>query len=655
MTDRSFYSAPVNAFLSADVATIIGEITPHHSQNLLQQQTQAWVSQITLLQDQLDLVSDTDAHIFFEFMIPRMGRRADVVIAYSGIIFVIEFKFGSENFYSADIRQAHSYALDLKNFHAGSHNKIIIPVLVATSALGGALSINFAEDGVSCPVLISTSGIGEFIIETSKKYRKECFDAVLWANSAYRPTPTIVEAAKALYANHDVSDILKTEAGERNLGVTSNQIIELISDARLNKKKIICFVTGVPGAGKTLVGLDIANKHASKSDDEYSVFLSGNGPLVKVLQEALAVDRAERDGIRKEEAKRQTSQFIQNIHRFRDEALETAEPPAERVAIFDEAQRAWDHKQTSKFMRGKRGQLDFDQSEPEFLMSVMDRHVDWAVIIALVGGGQEINVGEAGMSGWVSALENKFTNWTAYVSKELFSGDYVSDGLCESDLRKYEVKESLHLSTSMRSFRAEKLSDFIHHLVGGRAEQAIKIYRKIESCYPIVVCRDLALAKAWVNSQVRGKESAGLLASSNGIRLKADGIFVKNIIEPEQWFLNPPEDIRSSNFLEDVATEFDIQGLELDWTLVAWDADFRFTEDKFEHWRFRGKRWERRKTAVSQQYLENAYRVLLTRARQGMIIYVPRGGVNDVTRPPSFYDDTFNFLQSCGLLELKKL
>ena len=649
MSNRSFYSAPLTAFLNEELATILGRITPNHTQNITHQQTQVWAAEIKVLKDQLGQLLENDGYIFFEFMIPRMGRRADVVITYGGIVFVIEFKFGAESYHAADVRQAHDYALDLKNFHTDSHDKIIIPILIATLAPVNSSDIVLTEDRVANPVLMNAECIGEFIKTATRKYREIIFNAQEWSNSAYRPTPTIVEAARALYANHDVSDILKTEAGEKNLGDTSVQILNLISEARRHNKKIICFVTGVPGAGKTLVGLDIANKHASHSDDEYSVFLSGNGPLVKVLQEALAVDRYKQGGLRKDEARRQTSQFIQNIHRFRDDALETANPPAERVAIFDEAQRAWDRDQTSKFMQRKRGRLDFDESEPEFLMSIMDRHIDWAVIVALIGGGQEINVGEAGMPGWFSALENKYLHWDAYFSKNLFNGDYVANGISSEKLGGYKVIDSLHLSTSMRSFRAEKLSDFVHYLVAGNSRKAAEIHKGIEADYPIFICRDLIRAKRWLNKQVRGTESAGLLASSNGIRLKADGIYVKNVIEPEQWFLNPPDDIRSSNFLEDVATEFDIQGLELDWTLVAWDADFRFGDEEFECWRFRGTRWEHRNSVVSQQYLQNAYRVLLTRARQGMIIYLPKGCAADGTRLPSFYDKTFNYLQRCGL------
>ncbi len=403
----------------------------------------------------------------------------------------------------------------------------------------------------------------------------------------------------------------------------------------------------MPGAGKTLVGLNIANTHSNPDDNEYSVFLSGNGPLVTVLQEALAIDKANRTGITKAAARRETSQFIQNIHRFRDDALGGDLPP-EKVAIFDEAQRAWDSEQASRFMQKKRNQPDFNKSEPEFLIEVMDHHEDWAVIIALIGGGQEINTGEAGLTGWLSALNEHFPHWQVYCSEQLLQGEYISDNMTTESLSHVHKLPSLHLATSMRSFRAEKLSSFVHYVIAGDPAKASQLSVDLHQQYPLLITRDLAKAKQWVKNQARATESAGLLASSNGIRLKAEGIFVKNKFDPTSWFLSPHNDIRSCHFLEDVATEFDVQGLELDWCLVGWDADYRHNGKHFEHWRFKGTRWEQRKKEDDRKFLENAYRVLLTRARQGMIIFIPEGDDNDITRPKDFYSHTYQYLQACG-------
>ncbi|MEF1291830.1 DUF2075 domain-containing protein, partial [Vibrio sp. M260118] len=609
---------------------------------------------VRILQASLAQFVGSGSHVYFEFLIPRMGKRADVILIHSGIVFVLEFKVGADKFHRGDARQAHGYALDLKNFHKGSHDKLIVPILVATQGerVTECPQLALAEDNVSEPILADENSLATSIASLSEHYSKTTFHISEWAASGYMPTPTIVEAAQALYANHDVNDIARNEADTQNLAITSQQLLGLIHQSRQEKKKTICFVTGVPGAGKTLVGLNIANTHSNPSDNEYSVFLSGNGPLVTVLQQALAIDKSKREKITKAQAKRETSQFIQNIHRFRDDCLDGAIPP-EKVAIFDEAQRAWNAEQASKFMQTKRNKPDFNQSEPEFLIEVMDRHQDWAVVIALIGGGQEINTGEAGLAGWLEALSSRFCEWQVYCSDQLLTGDYVSDGITSQSLARCTILPSLHLATSMRSFRAEKLSSFVHHVVGNHAHQARALSAQLAELYPLKITRDLKLAKRWLAKKARATESKGLLASSNAIRLKAEGIFVKNRFDPESWYLNSQEDIRSCHFLEDVATEFDIQGLELDWCLVGWDGDYRYNGSEFEHWKFKGTNWQRRNKAEDRRYLENAYRVLLTRARQGMVIFVPCGDDSDSTRVTKFYDSTYQYLIECGFEPLE--
>jgi hypothetical protein len=648
---RAFYSAELADFMSASNNSIVGELTANHTQQLVHEQTGAWQSQVELLQQEFRMLKEPVGHIFFEFLIPRMGKRADVILCYRGVVFALEFKVGALKYQHADMRQAHSYALDLKNFHRGSHNKPIIPILVSTQSDNSSNQLTLADDLVAKPLLTNGMGIGALLDNIAQQCNLPAFNALDWAASGYMPTPTIVEAAQALYAQHAVEDIAKTEADVTNLGVTSERLLEVIHKARLNRQKVICFVTGVPGAGKTLVGLNIANKHSQPDDNEYAVFLSGNGPLVTVLQEALAIDKANNSKETKANARRQTSQFIQNIHRFRDESLDGSKPP-EQVVIFDEAQRAWNAEQASKFMKSKRKFDDFNKSEPEFLIEVMDRHDDWAVIIALIGGGQEINTGEAGLAGWLEALKNRFGHWEAYCSEQLLSGEYISNGVSRESLDCVQQIPGLHLATSMRSFRAEALSSFVHFVVAGATDEAATISESLFELYPLFVTRNLELAKTWLKSKSRGLESQGMLASSNGIRLKPDGIFVKNRFDPVAWFLNPQDDIRSCHFLEDTATEFDIQGLELDWCLVGWDADFRYNGSTFEHWKFKGTNWQQRKKAEDKRYLENAYRVLLTRARQGMVVYVPEGSDSDSTRKTSYYSYTYKYLLKCGFVEL---
>jgi len=641
----------MSVFLNENTDSIIGKITQNHPQKLEHLQTGAWKKQIEILQ--IEFSSLSEGVVFFEFLIPRMGRRADVILLYKNLIFVLEFKVGESNYPAQDLRQAHGYALDLSHFHEGSHGKIIIPVLVATEAEEVFLDISKSKDNVYLPLKVNKTSIKRLVSDCTKNIKNQpSLNHLEWIESSYKPTPTIIEAAQALYANHEVDDISRNDAGATNLNITSRKIKEIIHYSNTNKQKSICFVTGVPGAGKTLVGLNIATSNSDKKDAEFSVFLSGNAPLVEVLREALVRDKVARKEARtKAEAQSEVHSFIQNVHHFRDDALKDQKAPPEKVVIFDEAQRAWDKHHTSKFMRQKRGQEGFDQSEPEFLIEVMDRHQDWCVIIALIGGGQEINSGEAGISGWLDALDNKFSNWNVYYSDKLTQKEYAGGVETQrlKNLANYHQESSLHLGTSMRSFKAAKLSHMIHHIIANDSIEASKYYQQFKDKFSIKITRNLKQAKQWIRNQARGNETKGLIASSGAVRLKPEGLFVKNRLSAAYYFLNTPEDIRSCHFLEDVATEFDIQGLELDWCLVSWDADLRYIKGKFEHWEFKGTKWNRRNKEEKKQYLENAYRVLLTRARQGMIIYIPTGDDNDVTRKPEFYDETFDYLLRCGI------
>jgi len=376
--------------------------------------------------------------------------------------------------------------------------------------------------------------------------------------------------------------------------------------------------------------------------------------LVEVLREALSRDESLREGISKKDAHRKVASFIQNIHHFRDDALKSDLAPYEKVVIFDEAQRAWSKEQASKFMQQKRGYADFNMSEPAFLISAMDRHEDWCVIVCLVGGGQEINTGEAGLSEWLIALNSQFQNWNVYVSNRLSDRDYfwdqaMSDSMSQID---YHHESDLHLSVSMRSFRADALSEFASLVIENRPDDAKAAYSRISDKYPIALTRDISVAKNWLRSKARGTERYGLVASSGAIRLRPDGINVKDKIDASVWFLNDQYDIRASYYLEEVGTEFDVQGLELDWVGIGWDADYRYVDSSWNHFNFRGTNWQNIHQAERQLYLKNAYRVLLTRARQGMVIYVPPGDPDDYTRPPAFYNETFEYLKVCGLKEI---
>jgi hypothetical protein len=650
MLHIAYYEADIASFCKANDHEILGALAEHHGFALEVQQRLAWQEQIRLMQ--ISLASIDTGLIFFEFSIPRMGKRADVVLLIGSAIFIVEFKVGSDTFDRAALEQVHDYALDLKNFHRGSHHHPILPILIATQAPCQTVdSIEWASDGVAQPIGVSPSDLCALISLTLTRLDAAPVDSATWARSGYQPTPTIIEAAQALYRDHDVREISRSDAGAKNLGLTADCLAEIIEYSKQNRRKAICFVTGVPGSGKTLAGLNVATARAKDHNDEHAVFLSGNGPLVEVLREALARDQSERDGITKKDALRKVASFVQNIHHFRDEALKDSQAPVEKVVVFDEAQRAWDRDQTAKFMQQKRGRFDFDESEPEFLISVMDRHDDWCVIICLVGGGQEINTGEAGLAEWLSSISGRFFAWDTYISHRLEDRDYIWDSKTASALAGLKVvrREELHLSVSMRSFRAESLSEFAGHVVENRPENAREAYAQIAERYPIVLTRDLNSARTWLRNRARGSERYGLLASSGASRLRSEGIFIKAKIDAPTWFLNDRTDVRTSYYMEEVATEFDVQGLELDWSGVCWDADFRYEQTAWKHFSFRGTAWQRINAEERQLYLKNAYRVILTRARQGMVIYVPVGSLDDPTRHTSYYDQTFDHLCRCGL------
>lgn len=652
---RAWYSASIGEFVAADANAIVGQLTRNSDFAVVTEQAAAWSDEIALLKSQLAGLSGA---IYLEFTIPRMGRRIDAVVISGPIVFAIEFKVGSKEFDRSAVNQVWDYALDLKNFHEGSHKVRVVPILVATEASRSPpIDLEYAPDDVARPIRVAPKEIRAALDRSLSGVAASSINDRDWYAAAYKPTPTIVEAARALYARHSVEEIARH--GADNLSNTSKRIGELVEDAQKNSRKIVCFVTGVPGAGKTLVGLDVATQRRD-AGDSHAVFLSGNGPLVAVLREALirdAVANAKREGRKPTKAKESipVKAFIQPVHHFRDAALHDSEPPDDHVAIFDEAQRAWNRAKTSSFMRQKRKQPNFDHSEPEFLISYMDRHEDWAVVICLVGGGQEIYTGEAGISTWIEAVLHKFKHWDIYVSSQLSDSEYAAaEALERSELELRIYREPhLHLSTSMRSFRAENLSGFVKAMLDCDEMKASTLLGQVIQQYPIAVTRSLSVAREWIRRNERGTERSGLVASSKAMRLKPYAIDIRAAIEPIHWFLSDPEDIRSSSFLEDCATEFQVQGLELDWVCVNWDADLRFTNDGWKHWDFRGARWENVNAKERQGYLRNAYRVLLTRARQGMVIFIPPGDENDHTRKPSFYDSTYEYLLRLGIPALQ--
>ena len=707
MANRCLYSASFSEFMNSKPLTILGALHNNYHGDTPTTTDEAWMGEITIMQQVLIPWKEEHGQIIFEYDIPRLGKRIDVVLLLRGLIFCLEFKVGKQDDFQADIEQVMDYALDLKNFHLFSHNRTIVPILIPTKfkTFTTEFRPSVYHDDIYNPMISGEEHLQELImkvLEHSKAYIDE-EPIENWLISPYAPTPTIIEAARTLYENHSVEEITRHEADKVSTDTTINYILQVIQQSKEKNSKSICFVTGVPGAGKTLVGLDVAIKQTYK-DGEFdkengAVYLSGNGPLVAVLTEALARDnqcKCSQRGEKKNlsDSRREVSEFIQIIHRYRDNMLAKIKNPVENgeleidpekavklqktgygevehVAIFDEAQRSWTHKRIADYLKrgGTYGNKlkvpNFPMSEAEFLIWSLDQREDWAVIICLVGGGQEINTGEAGITEWIKALNNRFKHWNVYISNKLTDPEYAEGRVNEllKENKKVSFSDSLHLAVSLRSFRAETLSAFIHSLLSF-APDAQSLYQDVRNKkYPIILTRDMEKARQWLRKKARGTQQTGVLVTKVAARFKplAVNILAQGDENAVHWFLEDKTDIRSSNYLEDAATEIQVQGLELDFACVLWDADMRCENGQWTYYKFNGKnKWIPERNVESQKYMLNAYRVLLTRARQGIIICVPFGNSNktpegfneDPTRLPAFYDETYKYLKSLGIEEI---
>ena len=611
--ERAYYSASIQQFVREEAESILGKIVSKSEFAVEQAQRVSWLAQIDQLKSQLNRLQGA---IYIEYAIPRMGKRADVILLIGKALFVIEYKVGEREFAQSAEDQVTDYALDLKNFHESSHNVSIVPVLVATRAERQTYKLERTphQDKLLKPIRSNGANLADIIREGQGFLSSETtLDGEEWEAGRYCPTPTIIEAAMALYNGHSVAEISRSDAGGEDLHRTTETIANIVAHAKANSCKVACFVTGVPGAGKTLIGLNVATQHFDREKNAYSVFLSGNGPLVKILQEALARDKVARSAaagerLKKNAARSEVKMFIQNVHHYRDECLRDSSPPIDHIALFDEAQRAWNLQQTSRFMREKKNRPDFHQSEPEFLLSCMDRHPDWGVVVCLVGGGQEINTGEAGINEWVAALNRSFPHWHIHISDRLTDAEFGAGEAIRaiSERQNVHFNSGLHLSVSMRSYRAENVSKLVKQILDIDVQGAQATLKDVNNQYPIMLTRDLERAKRWLKRQARGSERFGIVVSSQASRLKPMAIDVRLKPDPIHWFLAGKNDVRSSYYLEDVATEFDVQGLELDWVCVTWDADFRFRESGWTHCSFRGNRWQRINKQEKQVYLLKA-------------------------------------------------
>lgn len=652
---KAYYCNSIFGFIKDTSASIVGQLV-HHSFEIGIDQANAWENQISELQSRLES-HGIEGDIIFEYDIVRLGKRIDVILLIRHMVFSLEFKNGKDIFTAQDAQQAEDYAIDIKNFHKESEDLYVCPILIATDAAPypkKQVSGSYPDK----QVYLQRENIETLVPKISAiadlygDYREIDFDK--WFNSPYYPTPTIIAAAVEAYSSHHLSEIAQSEAGQDNINACEDKLNEVITYAQTNKKKCICFVTGVPGAGKTLVGLDIVAKNLDKGGSNLSVYLSGNGPLVEVLREALIRSVKAKKQFNKE-TKAAIEALIQSSFAFKKDNASHNRPTPENILIFDEAQRVWNQQK----MASKHKDPKMAISEPHLLYSIMDRHKDWAVMLCLVGLGKDIYDGEVGINEWFRCGIQDYTEWEMFYSSEIFN--QVEDKNIDKEMilgcdRCYEILE-LHLKTSIRSFRADKQCQFVDYLIDNKPEQTAEIYKLISVRHPVYLTRDYQLAKEWVRKQVRGSQRCGVIACSSAQRLKPEGIYVPTEIDVKNWFLAPSDDLRSSNMLEIVASEFKVQGHEIDWGIVCWDADLRRTTNGkgWDQYSFRGTRWNKRNKPEQKRYLENSYRVLLTRSRQGMVIFVPYGvsSEEDPSRNREYYDGIYKYLLSCGIEELK--
>jgi hypothetical protein len=660
----------LSEFLTADDAAVIGTLQTRYAHDgyatQYTQQTKAWEQFIPLLRLELNRLvtachKSADWGLLLEYPLYRLRKRIDAVILVGSVIVVLESKIGETDFHSADERQVVEYALDLRDFHAGSRDRPIVPILWCTKAAALKQSPPLTGDLVASAFRVGENELDGVLLRFASQELEARIDTAAWDLAPYKPVPTIIQAATSIFAGHDIRAIGQADAS--NLAVAARRIVDIIVEAKENARRVVVFLTGVPGAGKTLAGLQIVHDAVAdgKEGEGDIVYLSGNTPLVTVLREALARDRHRRraaDGLTTSmgEERRLARTRIQHINDYLKQYLSRSEiaTPHEHAIVFDEAQRAWDAAQGAK-------KFNREQSEPSLLLKIMGSHSDWCACICLIGGGQEINSGEEGVKGWGDSLrllsEDMMARWFIYGPPDVFesrsSAEGFSLGVLPSALRKI-VEPDLRLLVPLRSYRSPAMSDWVAAVLGGNLTEATARISQLAS-YPIVLTRSLERAKHWLREQGRGERRYGLLASSGARRLRAEGLgeFLKATdgLAIAQWYLNDRDDIRSSYVLEVPANEYACQGLEIDFSCVCWGGDLIYSPRSVS-WTYRqlsGNKWMSVRDELRCRYVQNTYRVLLTRAREGMAVWIPRGDSSDHTRKPEEFDAVSDFLMAAGV------
>jgi len=659
----SYFRASIAEFLETAESEIFAKLTLGYANSGFSQmrmdQPRTWWDDLASLRNslkelRLQLPESSQWQVLLEFSIPRKPRRLDVILLTGSEIILLECKRSSSS--PEAIRQVEEYALLLHYFHKPSHQQRIYPVVVFAAThqqppyKQRELSFPTLPSFWIAPTAVSSWSSLANLLFCIPETQALSPDGAAWERGAYHPTPTIIDAALALRSGLKIREIAYSEAAEHDIQTVTEEISNIIAQAQANHEHVICFLTGVPGSGKTLVGLSLA--HLSESRTDAIHFMSGNGPLVAVLQE-LFRRQAMADRVPASSARTQAETLIENVHVFAKNYTDkdVNRPPSNHVIIFDEAQRAWNLAQN----RNKFGR---EYSEPEMLLNIMERHQDWAVVIALVGGGQEINNGEAGLEEWGAALQKTQHNWKVFASPEVIQGGASTAGhrlFVSNDINRVQERTTLHLRTSNRSLRADNFAHWVNLVLGGQPQEAAAL----RVTFPIFLSRSLQQTRQTLKAEALADSRFGLVASSKAARLRPEGLEHDSNFHGEypwhHWYLAPRSDIRSSFACEVFASEFSIQGLELDWIGLCWSGDYIWSGTGWEARQLRHgdiTKWGIVRDSQKQIYRQNSYRVLMTRARQGLVIYVPRGDNQDPTRAPLELDRTAAYLVECGVTAL---
>ena len=668
---RTYYESSIEDFVSLkhprDIIEFLTESDESTDEYELYLQKEAWYNQVRILQKYL---KDKKGFIIFEYALSRVNMRIDVVLLMDGVVYSLEFKNNEIEFKDDDINQADGYGYALKNFYEANRDKYIVPILIATKAPDSECSegSDLGIDKLFTLFKTNTTKMEQYIDLIRSKYGSEVIyteeDFENWIKSPFKPNPTIIQSARSIYMNNQVDEFFKFDAGEENLKVTERTVENIVKEAEENKIKIICFVSGVPGAGKTLVGLDLAGKTRNESNGDIpeAVFFSGNGPLINVLTDALGRDAYARNPEKyqsKWRAINDVKVFIQDLHAFKQDIISVKKKTIEEnVLIFDEAQRVWDNEQLEKWLTKKGADKSFfGLSEADLLLNTFDDK-EWGVIVALVGLGQDIHNGEDGLSVWFKSLLEKHTEWEIRLSKEIFEQKADNlDAYIDSIKNCPRVQEDsgLYLKTCIRTPRAKNLSEFAEALLHNEPEKAKEALAKFDN-YPICITRNLKLAETFVSSNTRRKERCGKLCSSNSKILGRNSHCFDNI---DNWhfanWMNDESGRDSSNSLIFSASEFNIQGLEIDWSLLGWDMDMYYSNGEWHKQKMLTPKRFVESTDIQKKHILNSYRVLLTRARKGMVIYIPKANdFPDAFNVSKYFDSTFEYLKSCGIKVLEE-